>query len=372
MVRPAATSPERISGPSFLFTNGALQIAEGDDSSSCQFGFRRHTTVTMKSISILGISAFLVLCMCGPYSGEVMAKNDNQMEAEKLLMQAEELTDIRAPVSQAFRLSARVKLFDEKGQASEGTYDLVWKTPTDWQDKLGIGDFSQERTAVVDKLFVRRSTPSFTLEVYNLLRLLEFPRLLRVSPEAKAQKLREKTRNGSRERTIDLGWKTIFLDESTPTPTRVEYKHSRFGYKFENYAAFHGHQFPRILTEFDSNKTLTEVQVQELTEASIDDSNLVPSPEARWYLWCPHPEPMRWLDLGKVYPGPPLRTGAPNHPVVIYGVVGTDGKWHNLTVVKSGGKEVDEYWMNVMRQERFSPARCGEVPVLQEFVMKSQ
>jgi hypothetical protein len=328
--------------------------------------------MTMKLISMFGISAFLVLCVCGPYAGEVMAENDNQVEAEKLLRQAEELTDIRSLGSHAFRLAARVKVFDEKGQASEGTYDLVWKAPTDWQDKLRVGDFSQERTAAVDKLFVRRSTASFTLDVYLLLKLLEFPNLLRSSPDVKAQKLREKTRNGSRERAIDLGWKTISLDESTPTPTRVEYKHSRFGYKFENYAAFHGHQFPRILTEFDSSKTLTEVQVQELTEASIDDSNLVPSPEARWYLWCPHPEHMTSLDLGKVYPGPPLRAGILNHPVAIYGVVGTDGKWHNLTVVKSGGKEVDEYWMNIMRQERFSPARCGEVPVLQEFVMELQ
>ena len=188
MVRPAATSPERISGPSFLFTNGVLQMAEGDDSSSCEFGFRSYITVTMKLILMLGISAFVVLCMCGPYCWEVMAKNDNQVEAEKILRQSEELTDIRALGSHPFRLAARVKLFDEKGQANEGTYDLVWKTPTDWQDKLQVGDFSQERTAAVDKLFIRRSTPSFTLEVYNLLRLMEFPQILRVSPHAEPQK----------------------------------------------------------------------------------------------------------------------------------------------------------------------------------------
>jgi hypothetical protein len=343
-------------------------------SSSCEFGFRSYITVTMKLILMLGISAFVVLCMCGPYCWEVMAKNDNQVEAEKILRQSEELTDIRALGSHPFRLAARVKLFDEKGQANEGTYDLVWKTPTDWQDKLQVGDFSQERTAAVDKLFIRRSTPSFTLEVYNLLRLMEFPQILRVSPHAEPQKLWEKTRNGSRERAIELSWKTIFLDESTPTPTRVEYKHSRYGYKFGNYAAFYGHQFPRILTEFDSNKTLTEVQVKELVEVSIDDLNIAPSPEARWYLWCPHPEPWKSLDLGKVYAPVPwsLRDGAVERPMVIYGVVGTDGRWHNLTVVKSAGKEMDEYWMNVMREERFSPARCGEVPVLQELVKRVQ
>ncbi len=40
------------------------------------------------------------------------AKSNNQAEAEKLLKQAEALTDIRSPGSHAFRLTARVKLLD--------------------------------------------------------------------------------------------------------------------------------------------------------------------------------------------------------------------------------------------------------------------
>jgi hypothetical protein len=336
--------------------------------------------MTMNLKSILGISIFLVICFFRALSGEVMADNDGQVEAEKLLRQAEELTDIRATGSHAFRLVARVNVSGEKTQQTEGTYSLVWKGPTDWQDKLQLGDFSQERTAVDNKLFINRSTTSFTLEVYHLLKLLEFPDLLRFSSDAKGQKLREKIKDGSREREIELAlpgrpaWKTISFSESSPTPTLVEYKGSHFGYRFDSYAAFSGHQFPRLLAEFDSNKRLIQVQVQELAEttigeATISDSTIAPSAEAHWYLWCPHPISMSSLDQGKVFPIPwPLRQGALERPVAIYGVVGTDGKWHNLTVVKSGGKEVDEYWLDVMRQQRFSPARCQEIPVLNELV----
>jgi hypothetical protein len=111
--------------------------------------------------------------------------------------------------------------------------------------------------------------------------------------------------------------------------------------------------------------------VQELTEATVDDSKFAPSPNARWYSWCPHPKAMTSLDTGKVFPIPwALRGDAIKRPVAIYGVVGTDGEWHNLAVVKSGGKEVDEYWMEVMRQQRFSPASCGNIPVLHESVME--
>lgn len=306
-----------------------------------------------------------------------MADNDNQGDAETLLREAEEFTDIRATGSHPFHMAAHVKLFDEKAQVTEGTYSLVWKGPTDWQDKLQIGAFSQERTAVVDKLFVSRSTASFTLEVSHLIKLLDFPGLLRFSPDANAQKLHARIRNGSREREIEIAlpgrsaWKTIFLEESSPTPTRVEYKGSRFGYRFENYEPFSGHQFPRLLIEFVSDKPLIQIQVQELIEATTDDPTIVPSPNARWYLWCPHPKAMTSLDAGKVSPIPwPLRGEAIKRPVAIYGVEGKDGKWHNLAVVKSGGKEVDEYWMDEMRQERFSPASCGNISVMHESVME--
>jgi hypothetical protein len=273
----------------------------------------------MKLNSMLGIAVFLVFCFSGPFSGEVIADNDNQADAEKLLREAEEFTDIRATGGHAFHMEARVKVFGEKAQITEGSYSLVWKGPTDWQDKLQLGTFSQERTAVVDKLFVSRSTSSFTLEVSHLLKLVDFPGLLRFSPDAKGKKLRDTVRNGSHEREIELSlpllsaWKTIFLNESSPTPTRVEYKGSHFGYRFENYEPFSGHQFPRLLTEFDSNNPLIQIRVQELTEATVDDSKFAPSPNARWYSWCPHPKAMTSLDTGKVFPIPwPLRGDAIN------------------------------------------------------------
>jgi hypothetical protein len=333
--------------------------------------------MTMKLNSMLGMAVLLGFCLCGPFSEEVIADRDNQADAEKLLREAEELTDIRATGGHPFRMAAHVKVFDERTQATEGTYSLVWKGPTDWQDKLQLGTFSQERTAVVDKLFISRNAASFTLEVSHLLKLLEFPGLLRFSPDAKAQKLHDRIRNGSHEREIDLAfpgrsaWKTIFLEESSATPKRVEYKGSHFGYRFEDYGPFDGHQFPHLLVEFDSHKPLIQIQVQELIDATTGDSTIAPSPNARWYQWCPHPKPMTSLDAGKVFPIPwPLTEETINRPVAIYGVEGTDGKWHNLTVVKSGGKEADGYWMDVMRQQRFSPASCGDVPVVHESVMK--
>jgi hypothetical protein len=57
-------------------------------------------------------------------------------------------------------------------------------------------------------------------------------------------------------------------------------------------------------------------------------------------------------------------------PVGIYGVIGTDGLWHNLEIVESNSKEVDEFWMNRMLQQRFSPSKCGDSPVEYETVIE--
>jgi hypothetical protein len=52
--------------------------------------------MAMKLNSVLGTSVFLIVCFFRSLSVEVMAHNDGHREAEKLLREAEELTDIRA------------------------------------------------------------------------------------------------------------------------------------------------------------------------------------------------------------------------------------------------------------------------------------
>jgi len=66
----------------------------------------------------------------------------------------------------------------------------------------------------------------------------------------------------------------------------------------------------------------------------------------------------------------PLRGEPIRRPVVIYGIMGPDGQWHNVTVVKSGGKEVDSFWTSVMVSQGFTPAMCGTEPVMREVVQE--
>lgn len=325
--------------------------------------------------ALLSATILVPLCLALG-SWETLASRDSDAEAEKLLKQAEEFTDIRSNGSHPFRLVAHVQLTEEKNQVREGTYLLVWKSPTIWRDETSFDDFSQVRVADRDKLFVSRKPPSLTLDIFHLFQLLDFPSHLRSSPEAKAKKLQERNKNGSRERTVEIAlpgepsWKTLFLDLASPTPTRVEYKHSHVEHEFKDYVEFYGHKFPRTLVELDSNRPLIQVELEELADAAGEASSFVPPPDAHWLHWCKDPEPAKpvgdWLRTGIPIPQS-LRTDLRKH-VDIYGIIGTDGQWHNLTVVKSAGKEVDSYWLKAMAIQRFLPATCGDTAIAEESV----
>jgi len=291
---------------------------------------------------------------------------------EKLLQKVQTSTDIRTTGSRPFRLTAAVKLFDEKGQTQDGTYRLLWQAPTVWQDELKFADFSQVRLASGEKLFVSRNPTALSLEVFHLLSLLEFPKSVRLTLEgATLKKLREVDTSGIREKAFevisrDKSSRTVYFDESSSLPVRIEYQNESAA-QFQDYAPFGDYQFPHTLLEQKWKKPFIQVHVQELEAASFAPTTFVPPVDAHSIRWCLNVTSGRLLPP---YAPIPLPSSVAKKRVVIYGIIGTDGLWHDVQVVKSGGKEADAYWTKVLLKERFSPSTCGNEPVVQEVVVE--
>jgi hypothetical protein len=332
----------------------------------------------MRLVSMLGGSVLLFLFVSGPWFATAIADQLNRERAEQLLQQAEKLTDIRSSDSHSFRMAAHVTIYGSKDLTSEGTYNLSWKSPTSWRDETTFADFSQVRVADVDKLFVYRNPPNLLPEVFRLLTLLDFPNLLRATPEARAQYLKERTSKGLVERIIGIdvpgGFGKIvdYLSSSSAVPTRVEHADLDFGYTFGDYMEFNGHQFPHTLTMYRSDQTKIKVRVEELAEAKFEPSVLIPPPNAQSVSWCAHPQRARPTGLFELNSFNRPTRGLRASPVAIYGIIGGDGKWHDLAVVRAAGNVTDSstFWMNQLLQERFIPAKCGDNPVQQEAVIE--
>jgi hypothetical protein len=343
-----------------------------------------------KLAPLFAASVVLVSAFATPSLHKANDDAENSAEAEKLLRQAVEISDIRSSGSPSFRLVARVKAPGENGGATEGSYSLVWKSPTIWRDEIKFPNYSQIRVAHLDRLFISRNPPNASMEVFRVLKLLEFPPFLSSSEEAKEKKLQEKIKDGRRERVIEItragrSWEKIYLDGAAPIPLLIEFKGAQYGshypykdfdikYEFEDYVEFHGHQVPRIVSQRVWNIVKYKIQVQELADTTLDESDFDPPSDAQWIRWCPHPDPPKPKFSHRIIPisafPPQLRTGGPPSDVVIYGIIGTDGQWHNLAPVKSAGKIVDSFWIRELLRENFSPAHCGEAPVESEGIME--
>ena len=317
--------------------------------------------------------AYLFLSLVHPRSTQAGPGHDDKSETEKRLHTAQELTDIRASGSQPFRLSASIKLFDERGQAQQGTYQLAWEDRTRWKDELKLPDFSQFRLANGDKLFIGRNPrSSLSMEVFRLIRLLAFPILVDPFTDEKVSKRKETDTRDGHEICIEVRFRNkvqriVYLDAVALVPTRIDSNKNGTVFLFQGYSPFGSHQFPNTLVEQKLSKPFIEIQVQELVAASFGQDSFTPPSDAHSIRWCPDPVPVKMLsDNGTNIPQS-LRDSLKRH-VVIYGVMGADGKWHNVVVVKSGGREADSFWTNVLLREQFSPAMCGSEAVVQEVV----
>lgn len=172
-------------------------------------------------------------------------------------------------------------------------------------------------------------------------------------------------------------WITIHLSGSPPEITRIEDKGAIYGpyYPFKDfdsstelgdYEEFHGHQFPRRITFRIFGKLLEQIQILELVDAPPGPADFEPPPDSHWIRWCAKPLRAKLIpnrNLLPLMPPPQFRAGTPPLHVAIYGVVGTDGLFHNLAVVESAGEPVDLYFEKELARHKFTPAQCDGTPV---------
>jgi hypothetical protein len=319
--------------------------------------------------------AYLAISVTNSRVWGVIPDAGEESEAEKLLHKAYESTDIRGAGNQPFRLTATIKLSDEQGQTKEGTYKLFWESPTKWQDELTLPDSSQVRLANGERLYISRKPVALSTDVFHLIHFLNFPENMRLVMEGTPTDVREVEKDGVREKAIkaviqDKVWWTVYLDDAASVPTHIESSTGKTRFVYQDYMTFAGHQFPRLLMGTSADNQSIRMQVQELATAAYKSDVFVPPPDAPFVGWCPNATPAKPVQQSGTVNIPwPLRTGpALKKHVVVYGMIGTDGLWHNLTVVKSAGTEADAFWTSVLLHERYSPAMCGSGPVVQESV----
>jgi hypothetical protein len=322
----------------------------------------------------------IVLALVGLF-GSARADEKRAAQAEKLLSEAVQLSDIRAPGSTPFRLNARLVSTEDKDHPFEATYSLEWQSPTSWRDEISAPNYKEVRVAWNDRLFISRNPSNPVSQFLHLRRLIELPIRFDLNPIMRIEKLSEKRIHGTLQSIVEVSAYNqfsikVYINDSLPTISRIENKgvlYPTYPFKdfdssleYEDYKEFHGHQFPHKLIHLSSGRTTGEVEIVELAEAPSQTTSFDPPPDARWIRWCAHPSPAHAIpnrDQLPLTPPPQFRPGAPPLHVQIYGIIGTDGTWHNLTVLKSEGQVVDSYFIKTIARTKYSPSTCDGTPV---------
>ncbi len=324
------------------------------------------------------VALVAALCLALAANSPAREKKDKQAEGLALIERARKLSDIRASGSPPFRLRATVLLYID-GKPVQGENLLIWVSPNEWREEITFPGFLQVEVRRENMRWMRRSLNFRPWWSYQLQALFDVENRLQVIGKEKTGRLEERTKEGRRLHCVDVhrkGWKSTEFCFDTSTGTLARWKFwtgdSWLRDEYADPIVWTNKAFPRVLQRFEDDRPLLDVKIEDL-QVGINTalSWFEPPQDAEVWEDCEHPEPARLLEKPPLqYPSGPTWRLRPT--VSVYGVVGTDGQLHNLTVIRSGGTLADAATLDNLKRWRFKPKMCDGKPVPEENVIHIQ
>lgn len=300
--------------------------------------------------------------------------NDARGQGEELLREAQK-ADPRWPGNGNFRLRAKFKIVDAERAPVEGSYQLAWATEKQWREEFSSQAFYQLRLRGEGGIWEEREPAYPTRGIWNLMQALRFCyRLTPPSGEVPGKFYRKKN-NGTVFRCVKTKrngseYRELCFDEHVPQLAAEVFVRGRQTYVFGEYSIVGNGSLPGHIQIYDDKALAVDLHVVELESVKQWDAGLFEKPaKAVWRAWCPQPEAARVsnvLDSEHRYYIFPVEKPW----TLIYGRIGTDGTWHDLHVVESGGfNGRDNLALDEMRKAQGEPATCDGVPVELEMMV---
>ena len=158
----------------------------------------------------------------------------------------------------------------------------------------------------------------------------------------------------------------VCFDPSTGTLLRAQSTGvARQACEYSDYAPMENRFFPRVMREIEFGKAFIEVRVNEIVPQTQFDPSLF-SPPAGALNWpvCSDPEPPRHLEKPEPYYPSEARNKRISGMVLIYIVIGTDGRAYNALPVKADERSLAASTLDMItRHWLFQPATCNGIPV---------
>jgi TonB family protein len=252
---------------------------------------------------------------------------------------------------------------------------LKWEAKDRWWRKVVMGNYGQIEVRNGERLFIRRTKGFTPLRVQQLINLLAFPERWE-EPIATKQKNQvengvdsscitvEKTgsKSGPHEVCIGAASGEIVSDEWQDLPGVID--REQFADNFD----FGGRRFPRkIQLREDASMVLT-ANVTSLKAIAFDEELLVPPQGAIERRKCAGRTDPALLNKVKIsYPRWAKQDGTVGDTIASL-TIRADGTIQNIQLISRAGQAMDEAALKDMKTWRFTPAMCGNEPVVSDIV----
>ena len=304
-----------------------------------------------------------------------LAEDEQQEQAREILAHAAEISDIRSPGVPPFRMRARIRILLSDDKPLEGTYLLLWNSPTQWREEILFPGYRRIRVGGEGKYWQQRTLDHEPLRSFQFTRTLDFPLLLRLGPHDTLGKTTDKKHHGTPVKCVEVVrretyFRRICLDAGTGRLVRQESHAGETEGEYSEYIPWGDKVFPGVLRTMEENKQVVEMRIEEISaNPNSDPATYAPPSEAQAWAWCNNPELGPLVD--KVPPRYPeqAKRGHVSGKVSIYAVIGTDGRLTNLRVVRSAGPVLDNASLEAVQRWRYKPTRCNGVAIREEVLI---
>jgi len=298
------------------------------------------------------------------------AASKKEEEANALIERAKQLSDIRAEGAPAFRLKVSLRITGKGSPATEGTYTETWESAGRWRAETVVGDFRRTTVANGKKSWTL-SNGSAALTGREEIGFLMG--LVRYSPDAwKPGKLEDREIDSVPVRCIETksdpsgGKDVLCFDKGAGTiatkilPQQVGDRVVKRECEYQDYLRFGERMFPRTIRCLQDHVPVLEQTVVELVAQPAPDAALFgPLTGGTESANCTGVKPPTAVYTPA--PVPPKFTN-PEHPVVLWLIVGTDGAPRDIKVARSVDKAFDGAALEAVQRWKFKPATCDGEP----------
>jgi hypothetical protein len=315
-----------------------------------------------------------------PRTGNAEASFDDESETERLVAKSHELTNLTAAGSAPFALHASLFFNDPSGDPrippARGSYVFTWQSADKWREDAELLHLKQTEIANGNTLWTKRNAPypSFSYWwTHNAMEITHgviyhFDSRTHIEISQVSGRNVVCARNGGVHVTQEL-----CLDTRTALPLLQYDATLHIQYLFGDWAQWGNHWYPRTIKGFSGTEAVMQVEIANVSGAPPETKWIVPPPDATQREWCADMRPSRLSDAieNATLPDPNAPVGAtPIIGAIVYGVIGKDGNWIDLSVLESSDFKTAFQMLEKLRSFRNQPATCRGTPVQSETIFR--